>query len=164
LNYQIGRISLVAVAVCAGLVGSASAAPKLKPGVTSGFFAHHFQNSLLLVTGFQVIQEIDSIQPGQYIANATVTFESSDPKFHRVECAFVFGTDIFRAGPSGDIGGDTDNRLTLPMTIGFVYNSTKRVAVGCRTDAPNVVRASDAQISIIRVDEMTFDGVPIVLP
>jgi hypothetical protein len=164
MNYHVAPVSIVAVAVCVGVIGSSSAAPKLKPGVTRGIFTHQFHQDSFLGTGYSRTQEIASVEPGEYIAFATATFESSDPQFHKVECAFIFGTELPRAGPSGDIGGDTDNHLTLPMTIGFVMTESAMVAVGCRVDAPNTVRATDGQISIIRVDELTTEGVPIVFP
>ena len=164
MNLRVACVPILAVMILAAVVESASAAPKPKRGVTSGFFADAFDDVPLTSAGFSVIHTFDSLNPGEYVANATVVLRSSDPQFHVVECAFLFGNEIFRSGVSGSLGGSSNNHLTLPLTIGFSLDSPRAVGVACRPDAGNIVHADASQISLIRVDELITDGSPVVIP
>jgi hypothetical protein len=103
------------------------------------------------------IQVLD-LPRGRYLASATAVLASNDPLLHIVDCQFTIDGVLTGVQSSGQIGGDVNNFLTLPMLIGVVLEDQAELAVSCRTDQADIVISQPSPLGALRLSRLEIQS------
>jgi hypothetical protein len=158
ISRQIAKQLFRTGAVAAGILTTFNTLAADDRRLVRGFYVNAGFNFHAVPLGedFTKIEEISSLPPGNYIANASAVLASGGQDIRFVDCRLKAGSNILSELASGRIGGiDSNNFITLPIIFGFTIKRTANLELLCRSDASGAVVLQPSPITAIRVDRLT---------
>lgn len=122
-----------------------------------GYYASPTGNwgTVRITEEFTVVQNL-SLPAGSYIANASANVASESPSltYNSVSCIFMINGFIRGEASRATVGGDVNNMLSLPLTIGFTIDEPTDLEVACAAGNTTQVWSQPTSITAIRVDNL----------
>lgn len=124
-----------------------------------GYYASPTGNwgTVRITEEFTVVQNL-SLPAGSYIANATAVVSSESPSysFNSVACIFMINGFIQGESSRATVGGDVNNMVSLPLTIGFTIDEPTDLEVACLAGNTTQVWSQPTSITAIPVDNLVI--------